>query len=195
MNGGDHDLIGGEPIHQQADGKDIRNGIHRAHLVEVDFRYRNAVRMAFSLGNTGIHSHDVVCDVFGDRKVIAHDMFDIVQTAVMMAVAMVMVMAMVMLVVMVMAMVMLVVMVMVVMMLVVMRMTVMMICLSFFHTVNSDRHMGSGDTALHRGFRLKSHAREAERIEFLDKLLGIGQQFQESCRQHIAGGPHAAIKV
>ena len=49
VNGGDDDLVRGELFHQQADGDDVRHGVHRADLVKVNLADGTAVGGALRL--------------------------------------------------------------------------------------------------------------------------------------------------
>ena len=51
---------------------------------------RHSVCLALRLGNQSVDGHDVIPDLFRQRQMVSHDMFYIVQAAVMVAVTMVM---------------------------------------------------------------------------------------------------------
>ena len=81
MDGGDNDLVGSKPVHQQADCCDVCNCVHSAHLMEVNLRHRNAVGLTLRLRNCGVDSHNVVLDLFRDRKMAPYNMFNVMQAA------------------------------------------------------------------------------------------------------------------
>ena len=49
VNGGDHYLLRSDPMHQQAYGSNVRNCIHGADLMKVDFTDGDAVGAALCL--------------------------------------------------------------------------------------------------------------------------------------------------
>ena len=62
MDGGDHYLVRGETVHQQAYRCDVRDSVHGAHLMEVNLCHRNAVGMAFRLCDLLIDRHHIILD-------------------------------------------------------------------------------------------------------------------------------------
>ena len=64
---------------------------------------------------------------------------------------------------------------------------------SFFLTVYRYSHMRSRNAAFYRLLFLELYAGYAERIEFLYKFIGLRQQLQQCCCQHIAGRAHSAV--
>ena len=59
MDGGDNHLIHIQFMHQQTHGCDVGNGIHGAHLVEVNLMDGNAVDMALCLRDFTVDCHDI----------------------------------------------------------------------------------------------------------------------------------------
>ena len=84
MNRGNDHLIRSNLIHQQADCRDIRNGIHGSHLVEMNLRNRNTVGMALRLRNQAVNCHHILLHLIRNVQVTADDMLNIMETAVMM---------------------------------------------------------------------------------------------------------------
>ena len=84
MNRGNDHLIRSNLVHQQADCRDIRNGIHGSHLVEMDLRNRNAVGMALRLRNQAVNCHHILLHLIRNVQVTADDMLNVMETAVMM---------------------------------------------------------------------------------------------------------------
>ena len=84
MNRGDDHLIRSNLVHQQADCRDIRNGIHGSHLVEMDLRNRNAVGMTLRLRNQAVNCHHILLHLIRNVQVTADDMLNVMETAVMM---------------------------------------------------------------------------------------------------------------
>ena len=54
MHRGRKNLIRSNLFHQQADTDHIRNGVHGADLVEMDFRYRFSVCAALCIRDQGV---------------------------------------------------------------------------------------------------------------------------------------------
>ena len=84
MNRRNDHLIRRNLVHQQADCRDIRNGIHGSHLVEMDLRNRNAVGMALRLRNQAVNCHHILLHLLRNVQVTADDMLNIMETAVVM---------------------------------------------------------------------------------------------------------------
>ena len=84
MNRGDDHLIRSNLVHQQADCRDIRNGIHGSHLVEMNLRNRNTVGMALRLRNQAVNCHHILLHLIRNVQVTADDMLNVMETAVMM---------------------------------------------------------------------------------------------------------------
>ena len=84
MNRGNDHLIRSNLVHQQADCRDIRNGIHGSHLVEMDLRNRNAVGMTLRLRNQAVNCHHILLHLIRNVQVTADDMLNVMETAVMM---------------------------------------------------------------------------------------------------------------
>ena len=51
VNRGDNDLLWGELIHEQTYCSDIRNGIHRANFMKMDFLHGDAMYVALRFCN------------------------------------------------------------------------------------------------------------------------------------------------
>ena len=64
-----------------------------------------------------------------------------------------------------------------------------------FLAVNEDVHMSPRDPAFAHAFPHVSNAGQAECVQFCDKGVRIGKQFEKGSRQHVAGSAHAAVKV
>ena len=84
MNRGNDHLIRSNLVHQQADCRDIRNGIHGSHLVEMDLRNRNAVGMALRLRNQAVNCHHILLHLIRNVQMTTDDMLNVMETAVMM---------------------------------------------------------------------------------------------------------------
>ena len=84
MNRGDDHLIRSNLVHQQADCRDIRNGIHGSHLVEMNLRNRNTVGMALRLRNQAVNCHHILLHLIRNVQMTADDMLNVMETAVMM---------------------------------------------------------------------------------------------------------------
>ena len=175
----DDDLIRRQPIHQQAHRRHVGDGVHRADLVEVDLLHRHAVRAALRLGNQAVDREDIVLHLLRQVQVPAHDMLNIVQAAVLVMVVLAVVV------------------VMLVRMLMVVFMLVMMAehLLGLLFAVDSHRHVRAADAAFDRVLADVLHAGDPQRVQFLYKALRIGQQLQQSRRQHVARRAHAAVEI
>jgi hypothetical protein len=55
--------------------------------------------------------------------------------------------------------------------------------------------MGTADSAFDRGNRSDFDIWDAEMVETMDEILGIGVEFQQGRHQHIAGGTHVALEI
>ena len=149
-------------FHQQAGHRDIRQGIHRPHLVEVDLIDRDPVYGALRIREDRIHAKDVLLHLFRYVHVF-HPVPDLMHDAVgMIPVMMLMFMAVVMMLV---FMFMDVIVMMVVLMVMLMTMVMPVHLLILFFTVHKDLHMGAGDTAFHGRFRLQRHAGDVHPVE------------------------------
>ena len=84
MNRGNDHLIRRNLVHQQADCRDIRNGIHGSHLVEMDLRNRNTVGMALRLRNQAVNCHHILLHLIRNVQMTTDDMLNVMETAVMM---------------------------------------------------------------------------------------------------------------
>ena len=84
MNRGNDHLIRSNLVHQQADCRDIRNGIHGSHLVEMDLRNRNTVGMALRLRNQAVNCHHILLHLIRNVQMTTDDMLNVMETAVMM---------------------------------------------------------------------------------------------------------------
>ena len=84
MNRGNDHLIRSNLVHQQADCRDIRNGIHGSHLVEMDLRNRNTVGMALRLRNQAVNCHHILLHLIRNIQMTTDDMLNVMETAVMM---------------------------------------------------------------------------------------------------------------
>ena len=84
MNRGDDHLIRSNLVHQQADCRDIRNGIHGSHLVEMNLRNRNTVGMALRLRNQAVNCHHILLHLIRNVQMTTDDMLNVMETAVMM---------------------------------------------------------------------------------------------------------------
>ena len=195
MDGGNDDPFRRQPIHQQADGNDIRHGVHRSHLVEVDLRHRNIVGAALRLCDKSVDGHRVVLHRLGQMQA-GYNMLDPVQAVVLVRrVLMLMRVFMLMLVFMFMfmSMPMRVFVLMLMCVLVVVMMGMRMI--GFFHTIYRNRHMCAGDAALYGHLPAILHAGNAESVQLVHKAIRVRQQLQQCRGQHIASGAHAAIQI
>jgi len=65
----------------------------------------------------------------------------------------------------------------------------------FFLAADLHRDVRAGNAAFHGRFPAHLHARDAERVQLREKGVGIGKQFREGRRQHIARRAHAAVKI
>ena len=64
---------------------------------------------------------------------------------------------------------------------------------AFFDAADADMHLCPGDAAFCRSAAVNFDAAEAEIPHSMQKQILIGQQFQKSCHEHVAGGAHAAF--
>jgi hypothetical protein len=55
--------------------------------------------------------------------------------------------------------------------------------------------MGTADSAFDRSNRSDLDIGDAEMVETMDEILGIGVEFQQGRHQHIAGGTHVALEI
>jgi hypothetical protein len=55
--------------------------------------------------------------------------------------------------------------------------------------------MGTADSAFDRSNRSDFDIWDAEMVETMDEILGIGVEFQQGRHQHIAGGTHVALEI
>ena len=118
-------------------------------------------------------------------QVTAHDVLDVVQSAVMVVAVAVVV-----------RMLMIVRMLVIVWMPVVVRVLVAVVVVAFLlRAVYGDRHVRAGDPAFHGRLRLKVHARDAEAVELVEKRMPVGQKLEQRRGQHVAGGAHAAVEI
>ena len=90
MDGGGVYFVDRQLIHEITNSGDVSNGIHSAHLVEVDLADRYTVDMAFCLGNDIIHRKDLLAHLGGDPGML-HDMGDVGHAAVVVMVVMIVV--------------------------------------------------------------------------------------------------------
>ena len=84
MHRGNDHLIRRNLVHQQADCRDIRNGIHGSHLVEMNLRNRNTVGMALRLRNQAVNCHHILLHLIRNVQMTADDMLNVMETAVVM---------------------------------------------------------------------------------------------------------------
>ena len=192
-------------FHQQAGQRDIRQGIHRPHLVEVDLIDRDPVYGAFRVREDRIHAKDVLLHLFRYVHVfhpvpdLMHDamgmipviMIVVMSVAVEMTVMMLMFMAVVMMMV---FMFMDVIVMMVVLMVMIMTMVMSVHLLIFFFTVHKDLHMGAGDAAFHGRFGLQRHAGDVPPVEQIQDSVTVFAQFEQGGGHHVSGRAHAAVK-
>lgn len=122
-----------------------------------------------------------------------HNVLNIMQSAMVMAVMMRMVMAMFVLVAVFMLVAVFV--LVAVFMLMIMRMLVMTVMTFFLLAMYHHSHMRSGDPAFYGRFCFENNARNPQLIEFPYQFIGIGQQFKQCSRQHISCRTHTAIKI
>jgi hypothetical protein len=177
--------------------------------MEMDLIDRLTVHVALSLGDLLIYCQNIQRHRSRKLHVIAHDMLDIMHAAVVvMAVLMlmcmfmrsIMVMLMIMMMFMLVALIMLVVVMVVMLVLLIMLMIVRVLVIAsaaFFFTVDEDRHVCAGDAAFNGRFRHILHARDAARIQFLEKcfLFFFRKKLEKRCAQHIARGAHGTVDV
>ena len=188
----DH-LVRRELFHQKADRRDVRDGVERADLMEMDLCHRTAVRMALRFRDALVHRDRVALHFSGYRQA-ADDLPDISERTVMvMSVLMPVAVLMIMIVVMVMYV------IMVVLMIVVMPVIVVMMLrlfgLTFLDPVRLHGNTGSGDAAFFRGHPFLPDPRNADRVQFIDQRVLTGQQLQKGRGQHVAGGSHRAVQI
>ena len=149
--------------------------------------------MTFRLCQQLIYFHDITPHILRDIKA-RHNLFDIMQTAVMMVVIGMMIMALIMVMNLMSPwiMVLFFVVVMMAFMIVVMVMVVTMLIFifTFFRTIDQNRHMSSGDSTFHGLFSYILYPRQSQRIEPANKCLGIRQKFCQSSAKHITCCTH-----
>ena len=63
MNRGNDHLIRSNLVHQQADCRDIRNGIHGSHLVEMDLLDSLTVDVGLCLGDQVVNRNNILFDL------------------------------------------------------------------------------------------------------------------------------------
>ena len=202
MNWRYNDLIRRNVVHQKAGCRDIRNGIHGSHLMEMNLRNRNAMGMALCLGNQAVNSHHILPDLVRKIQVIADDVLNVVKTAVMMVGVTVMgmfvtvmgvigtgsnrmVMVLVnMLMVMSLAAVFMVMMMIVLLMAVIVVMVIIMFLmmvehlLGLFFSMYLHGHVGSANAAFAHGFLAKFHPWNPQTVQFCHSRIRIRHQFQ-----------------
>ena len=66
---------------------------------------------------------------------------------------------------------------------------------AFFLSVDIHMHVRARNAALHCTFLFKADAGDPEGVQPREEGVGIGEQFQEGCREHVAGGAHAAVQI
>ena len=66
---------------------------------------------------------------------------------------------------------------------------------AFLFAVYEYMHLRSRNAAFADGFLLKTDAGQPQHIQTSDKRVGIGQQFEQGSREHVAGGTHAAVQI
>ena len=191
MNRGNDHLIRRNLVHQQADCRDIRNGIHGSHLVEMDLRNRNAVGMALRLRNQAVNCHHILLHLLRNVQVTADDMLNIMETAVVMMrvtsitvfVGVFMGMLVGVLVVVLMEMIVMLMArafmtVLVLMWMIVMLMMVMEHLLGFFLPMHPHGHMSSADAALAHGLFAELHTGNPQAVQFCHNRIWVWHQFQ-----------------
>ena len=171
----DDDLLRRKPLHQQADRSNVRNGVHRADLMEMDLRHRDAVDPALCLRDPTVDGQRVGADGLGNRK-IRDDAGNVVQAAVVVMAVVCVVVVIVIVVVVVVLMLML----MLVMMLV--RVVVQMLVL--LRAVHGHGHV-----------RAVFHAGNTEGVQGGEGGLPVRAELQQSGGQHIARRAHAGVKI
>ena len=232
MDRRDNDTVRGNRSHKIADGRDVRDGVHGPHFVEVDLRHRHAVRPALGIRDEPVDREDIILHSVLDVQPIDNGL-DVCHGCVVMAVGMMMVMVvtvvMLMLVVVVMIMAMVVVMLMLVVMVVAMAMMVAVVMVvamvmpmvvamvmvvlmlmavimfimilsitqqvSLQDTIDFYTDVSAGDAALDRRCGLESDTGYTNRVQFSHAFIFVGNNFQQSCCQHVARSSHAAFKI
>ena len=169
-------------MHQQADSGDVRDGVHGAHLVEVDLRDGHTVDQALRFGDQPIDRQDI-CPNFLRKVQVADDVLDIVHAAVMVVAMPVLMVVLV---------VVIVIMLVVVVMLVVM---VVMVQALFLFPVHRHGDMSALDAALHRRPPGHMDPRNTQTVHLVQKRLLVRQQLQQGGGQHIACGTHSAVQI
>ena len=64
MNRRNDDLVRFHPVNQEANRRDIGDGVQRPDLVKMHLRYRTLVRLGFRFGDQSIYRQRVIFDVF-----------------------------------------------------------------------------------------------------------------------------------
>ena len=70
MDRGHDDLVRREPVHQHHHRSDIRNGIHRANLMEMDIGDRHSMDMALRLSDQAEDGEDIILQPLRNGKMI-----------------------------------------------------------------------------------------------------------------------------
>ena len=202
--GGQH-LFRGQTLHQQADRRHVRHGVHGPHLVEMNPLHRRSVYAALSICNQTVNRQNVPPDLLAHRQC-GNQCPDIVHAGVAVGmpavtVTVFVIVGMVMIVGMLMIVLMIVVMLMVMLVIVVMLMLMDVIvfirfhAFIFIHSAHPDGEMRPRDAAfLHGGAEVR-HLRQPQPVQFLHKAPGVRQKLQQRRGQHIAGRAHAAVQI
>ena len=207
MDRGSNDLIGIQSLHQHAHRSYVSHCIHGANLVEMYLRHRDSMGMTLSFGYEPVYSQYVILHPAGCLQMVPDDVLNVVHSAVMMvmfmlvglrAVSMIVVMFMLVglkAVSVSMPMVMELFTAVLVILVFMMMFVSMDIQALFFSTVYLHRDMGAADAAFFRGLHTKAHTRYTEVVQFPQKGLLIRQKLQQRRSQHISCRSHPAVYI
>ena len=182
-------LFGGDPRHQIAAGDDVRDGIERADLVEVDEVDLASVCAPFGGGDAGVDGTGVVRGGWDERQSVDYAK-DIGQRT-MYVVVIVAVTIMVVIMFVAMAIVVMVMMFVMIMMMVVMFMFVMVVVVdNLLLAVDADGEMRRRNAAAGDRLADKFDAGDAKGVQFVECGLQVWLEFKKGGGQHVACGTH-----
>ena len=175
-------------MHKQTYRRNIGDGVHHSYLMEMDFRHRPPMRMAFRFRDEVINGHDIFLNVFLDCQPV-YELLDVPHGSVMMP--MMMVVAVIMIVTM------LVIVVMSVPMVAMLMLFFMTMVFTLFNAMYHHPHLTSAYSAFHHDFSGNLYARYSEAVQLRNKtlLLFRRQEFKECRGQHISCGTHSQIQI
>ena len=185
VHAGGDDLVRSQFLDEHADADDVRDGVHVAHLVEVDLGDRGPVDMALCLGQDVIDGLSVLLDSVGNVQV-PDDGLHIAKGVVLVMVSVLMLM----------------------MMFVAVMADFEVLFGGQFHdgvlredvrglfdVVVGHPEMSSKNALLLSGQGICFDTRDPDGIDFLDEFLLVFREFPEGSGDHISGGSVPTVKV